>query len=210
MKASQSQKQPHPDGGGHWGILGGLFDPVHRGHLVLAEDILAAKDLDGVLFVPAYDPPHKADIQRASFEHRMHMLRLAIGGQPRFRISTIETELTGPGYTLHVVRALKKRFPSTKFCFIIGADNLEDMDNWHRPEQILAEIPVIAGSRPGFTPPLSGLTTGGSVELVTTSKINVASSEIRQRINSGVTEDELSRWVPREVATYILQEGLYR
>ena len=97
---------PALEPGQRWGILGGMFDPVHLGHLSLAENIRTARDLDGVLLVPSYDPPHRSEQPRAPFDDRVAMLELAVGDLPGLEVSNIEALLERPGYTLLTVRAL--------------------------------------------------------------------------------------------------------
>jgi len=138
------------------------------------------------------------------------MLELAVAGERAFCIDPIERDLPGPGYSLHVIRALRKRHPQAQFCFIIGADNLSDMENWYRPADIVAEIPIVAGARPGYSAERPTWTGSRAVEFVSTDLTDVSSSEIRRRVQSGADRDELSAWVPESVADYIIREGLYR
>ena len=200
---------PSPDAGAQWGILGGAFDPVHNGHLTLAREILFAAGLDRILFVPSFVPPRKAVGCVASFEDRLEMLRLAIADTRQFHLTDIESESSDPGYTLHTVRALKKRLPDAKLSFIIGADLLSEIETWYEAMAIIREVRIIAGSRPGAilaTP--SGFPIG-AITLVPTSPVDLASHDIRARVALGITLVELARMTPPAVAKYILDQGLY-
>lgn len=199
-----------PEEGGSWAIFGGVFDPVHRGHLALIDDLSASGRFDGVLFVPSFHPPHKGNRARASYDDRVAMLQLALKARNHYLVSRIESELNSPGYTLNVVRGLKKRFPAAKFSFIIGADNIADMKNWHRPEEVLHEVHVIAGARPGFDPQQMSRFPADSIEYVRTREVDISSSDVRDSIARGVSPAELAEMVPEPVAQYILERKLYR
>jgi nicotinate-nucleotide adenylyltransferase len=186
-----------------------VFDPIHYGHLRLAEDIQKTGGIDGVLFVPSWRPPHKVDGDATSFENRLAMVRLAVAGRGSFVVSDIEAELNGPGYTLNVIRALKNRYRQATFSFVMGADNVDDMKKWYHPEEILDEIEVIAGSRPGFEPHVDRFP-ADRVRLVATSMIDLSSSQIRKRVAAGIDLEDLAQMVPAAVAGYIEDKGLYR
>ncbi|PWB75960.1 nicotinate (nicotinamide) nucleotide adenylyltransferase [candidate division GN15 bacterium] len=201
---------PIPDNGEKWGIFGGAFDPVHNGHLTLAREIRLNAHLDGILFVPSFVPPRKVQGCVASFQHRFAMLGLATADDKRFGVTDIESERDEPGYTLHTVRALKKRFPGTALSFIIGADLLTEIETWFEAMEIIKEVPIIAGTRPGAALKTPAGLPSGAVSLVPTSPVDLASHDIRARIAAGITLQELSRMMPPVVAQYILDEGLYR
>ena len=120
------------------GLLGGTFDPVHYGHLVIAEQAREQAELDQVWFLPSARPPHKLDQEVASFERRVEMLALALAGQEEhFRIETIEKERNGPSYTADTLEALSKLHPQHEWFLIVGADCLPDLPHWHEPHRIL-------------------------------------------------------------------------
>lgn len=201
---------PTPEAGVQWGIFGGAFDPVHNGHLTLAREILQMARLDAILFVPSFNPPRKNKGCVASFDDRVAMLRLALADFDQLRVSQIEAKSVEPGYTLHTVRALKKRYPKTEFAFIIGADLLMELESWYEADEIIKEVRIFAGTRPGagLEPP-SGFPEG-AITLVPTTAVNLASHEIRGLVSSGIMLTELSRMVPPAVATFIFEHGLYR
>jgi len=210
LKDHRSNK-PAPGMTGNWGILGGAFDPVHRGHLTLASDIRAAKTLTGVLFVPSYEPPHKMNRCEASWDDRLAMIRLAIEGRDSFKVSTVEAEMSQPGYSLNTVRALKCLYPDVTWYFIIGEDLLSEFAAWHRPEEILREVRILAGSRPAAPAPGSAQPyRSDRIEVVTTGLFDVSSTEIRRRIKEGTAPAELRELVGDAVGEYILSRKLYR
>jgi nicotinate-nucleotide adenylyltransferase len=199
----------NPNNGGEWGIFGGAFNPVHHGHLTLARELNAAKRSDGILIVPSFNPPFKATGSLESFADRVEMLRLAIGDDACFQISTIEAEFDSPGYTLLTVRALKKRYPNASFYFIIGADLLGEFRSWYEAEEILREVTIVAGSRPGAEIVLPGDLPADRFEIIPTQMVDLASRDVRARIREGISFEELRELVPAPVARYILDHGLY-
>lgn len=201
---------PNPDQGGSWGIFGGAFDPIHYGHLGLAHDLLKALKYSGILFVPSFNPPRKRDGCVASFEDRAEMLRLAIDGEPQFAFDLLERESSEPGYTLLTVRALKKRFPKAIFDFIIGADLLTELESWYEADEILKEVRIVAGSRPGALVKIPAKFPAGRIRVVETGLVDIASRDIRRRLADGMSLKDLERLVPPRVAAYIIDRGLYR
>ncbi len=201
---------PAPEVGEHWGILGGVFDPVHRGHINLSEDIMKERRLDGVLFIPSYRPPHRLEESRAPFEDRLSMLRLALAHYPKFHTSSIEHESDEPGYTYNTVRALKQRHPGVEFSFLIGADNAENFKTWYKWEQILEEVVLLVGYRPGTDVDAVKAFPTGRMELIETGEYDLSSTEIRECIRKGVSPRDLKVMVPDDVAEYILKNELYR
>jgi nicotinate-nucleotide adenylyltransferase len=200
---------PSPEHGGNWGLFGGAFDPVHNGHLNLAREILRVKQYTGILFVPSYNPPRKRGGCVASFEDRVAMLQIALLDTPNFQISEIERESDAPGYTLLTVRAIKKRFPKATFEFIIGADLLGELPGWYETDEILKEIRIVAGSRPGSESKIPIGFPEGSIEVLATSLVDLASSDIRTRLPHDLPREELLAMVAPAVADYIASHGLY-
>ena len=220
--------KPTPDQGGSWGILGGTFDPVHRGHLALAGEVCEQKELTGALFVPSIRHPFKQGQCQASFSDRVAMLRLAVENHACFLVSEIEAEMDLSGYTLDTVRACKQRYPRAEFSFIVGADILGELKQWHNPEQILREVRILVGSRPPYDKKQlvaqKKLATqkqlvaqkqlaafpSDRIELVPTSLVDISSTEVRQKIGDNISSDELDRLIPSKVRQYIQQRKLYR
>jgi nicotinate-nucleotide adenylyltransferase len=208
--ASHKPVKPTPEPGESWGLLGGAFDPIHRGHLTLARDVLAAKRLAGVLFVPSLHPPHRAEPCLASFDHRCAMVERAIADDQNFVLSAIEQENDLSGYTLHTIQALKKRYPDVNWSLIVGADHAKSFATWYRPLEILAEVRLIIGARPGYDLSALGIGTSERIETVQSGLVDLSASQIRQHILTGIIPEELSALVPPAVAAYITEHHLYR
>jgi nicotinate-nucleotide adenylyltransferase len=132
------------------GIYGGTFDPVHYGHLKVAEAVLSAFALDRILFVPAFTPPHKRKRMISSPFHRMAMLALATAGSPKMFISTVELEAPSQPYTIETLGRLQTELRPARLFFIMGADSFIDVTGWREYETILSEYDVIVATRPGY------------------------------------------------------------
>src|SRR5262245_11370951 len=115
------------------GVFGGTFDPVHLGHLILAERCRDEAALDTVLFMPAARPPHKLDRPLTPFHHRAEMIELAIAGNPAFRVDRMEEQRAGPSYTVDSLEAIAQREPGAEMFLIVGSDTLLDLPQWHQP-----------------------------------------------------------------------------
>lgn len=197
------------------GIFGGTFNPIHTGHLIVAQDALEALKLDRVLFVPCAEPPHKKLHKLASAEHRLRMIKAAIKQDKRFAVSDIELKRGGRSYTIDTVRALCKQQPAVKWYFIIGSDSFIELHAW-RDIETLARLCLFAVvARPGFDANKlvacqAGLDAAtfkrASSHFVHTHLMDISSTEIRARVRSG---QSISYFVPRAVATYIRKHSLY-
>src|SRR5438132_6331066 len=130
------------------GIFGGTFDPVHYGHLILAEQCREQGRLDEVWFVPAPRPPHKAEHETTRFEQRVEMLALAIAGHAAFRIDELEKERTGLSYTADTLAELRRRHPGHEFFLLIGSDTLIDLPGWYEPQQVVQRASLLVTRRP--------------------------------------------------------------
>ncbi|UCC44334.1 MAG: nicotinate (nicotinamide) nucleotide adenylyltransferase [Candidatus Zixiibacteriota bacterium] len=196
---------------GSWGILGGAFDPIHLGHHTLTTEILEARHLDGVILVPSFRPPHKADRCVAAFDDRVEMVKLMTLDDSRLKVSLIEQQIDGPGFTLDVMRALKAEFPLVTFCFIVGTDIITEFQTWHKPDEILKEMPILVGSRPGYDVEegSAGMLPEG-MEMISTTAIELSSTKIRSQIKRGIEFESLCSLVGDRVARYITDKGLYR
>jgi len=205
---SPKTAMPNPDSGSVWGVLGGSFDPVHNGHIYLAENICKSKQLAGVLFVPAFNHPFKKDRAKASYVDRAAMLKLAL--KNNLQLCEIEKEESLSGYTIDTLRALKMRFPKATFHFIIGLDLVNQLKNWHKSDELMKETQFLAGSRPGQTLEAENDMLINNVEIVKINEIDISASAIRHQIRTGATRDDIRQLVPHEVAEYIFDKGLYR
>jgi len=191
------------------GILGGSFDPIHYGHLQLAQWTLEELELDKVLFIPAATPPHKQCIHLSDAFHRLNMVKIALKQFPQFETSDIEIKREGISYTIDTIHDIKQKYQlrSENLFLIIGADNLVTFYSWRSPEQILNECRVVAFRRPGFD--LSEVDSDllERVQVLNTPLLPVSSTEIRRKISRGEAVDNL---VPEEVLLYIQRHGLYQ
>jgi nicotinate-nucleotide adenylyltransferase len=197
------------------GIFGGTFDPVHIGHLIVAEQAREQARLDEVWFVPAPRPPQKEGQAITRFGQRVEMLALAMAGQPAFRIDEVEKERTGPSYTADTLGELVGRHPDHVFFLIVGGDSLHDLPTWRQPQRIVELAALVVAARPGY--PLVtadelrvrlGLEPGAvRLELVQTILIEISSRDLRRRIAAGCS---IRYEVPRAVEVYIQEKRLYR
>jgi nicotinate-nucleotide adenylyltransferase len=198
------------------GVFGGTFDPIHLGHLVLAEQCREQAKLDQVLFVPAALPPHKQRQPMAPFSQRVEMLALAIAGHPPFRIDELEKDRTGPSYTADTLTALQQRLPGNELCFILGADCLPDLPSWHQPRRVLELATLLVVARADW-PALSANDLKQSLglgddfllryQVIETPLITLSSRDIRRRIAEGRS---VRYMIPRAVEAYIADKGLFR
>jgi nicotinate-nucleotide adenylyltransferase len=199
------------------GILGGTFDPVHYGHLVIAEEVYATLELTKVVFVPAGQPPHKTNVEITAAQHRLNMLQLAIASNPHFSISRVDMERPGPSYTVDMLRLLHEQWgEQTELYFIIGSDSLEDLLIWHNPSGILEQLTyLVAVRRPGYSESqafydrLEARLPGIKQKLlvVDTPQFDTSSSDLRKRVAEG---RPITYQTPETVESYIVQYGLYR
>ena len=187
------------------GVLGGTFDPVHSGHVLLAQAILERLPLDRVLFVPAADPPHKRCLV-ASAAHRFEMVRLAIEDLDGMEASRAELDRDGPSYTVETLRHFRSHYANSELYLIIGADNISDLSTWHDPEGILALATVVSGSRDEQALPQDAKF-GSRILRVQTPAYDISSTDIRQRLLQGLPVRYL---VPEAVERYLATHGLYQ
>jgi len=195
------------------GVLGGTFDPVHLGHLIVAEEVRARLNLAVVLFVPAGQPWLKPNSPILAAEHRVQMVRLAIADKPYFKLSTMEIERAGPSYTVDTIAELQGQLGAgNELFFILGWDNLTQLPQWKEPSQLIKLCCLVVAPKPGYPPPdlkaLEALIPGLSqrVMLMDKPQIGISASEIRQRVSNGLSIRHL---VPEAVNRYIKEHRLY-
>ncbi|RAV01680.1 nicotinate-nucleotide adenylyltransferase [Paenibacillus sp. YN15] len=190
------------------GIMGGTFDPIHVGHLLAAELAREAEQLDEVWFMPAFVPPHKQNGAVAGPEDRLAMARLAVEGNPHFKVTDIEIAKQDTSYTIDTVELLTGRYPADSFCFIIGADMVMYLPHWRRIEDIVRRIRFVGLARPGYTLALEELpeVIRSRVTLAAMPLVELSSTEIRRRLGSGET---VRYMVPEPVRLYMEGKGLY-
>ena len=190
------------------GLFGGTFDPIHLGHLILAELCREACALDRVWFVVAGMPPHKPR-DRTAVGHRLEMARIATAGHPAFEVSEREAVGSGPHYSFATLEAIGRDRPSDELFFLIGADSLADLPTWRRPDRIAELATIVVANRPGIDPtPPPDLGPGARpIVRVELPPIGIAARDLRRR----VAESRSIRYqVPRGVEAYIQANGLYR
>lgn len=194
------------------GIYGGTFNPVHNGHLALAEAALGAFALERVLFVPGHVTPFKIGVRVASDGDRLAMLRLAIAGRPAFGVSTVELDRGGVSYTVDTLECLRAAHPDWDLWLLLGADSLLSLGRWHRGADIprLASVGtlrrpgvVLPGRLDGFSPDVSR---GLLANVADGDCPDISSSEVRRRARAG---EPLAGLVPDAVAGYIVHHGVY-
>lgn len=195
------------------GILGGTFDPVHRGHLQMAEAAFRQAGLDQVLFMPAKVPPHKRGRSITAAAQRADMIRLAIGERPGFVYSDFELQREGTTYTADTLQLLQDSHPEQEYYFILGGDSLFHLEEWYHPEKIMERSVLLAISRYGISrermnQQVEMLTAKyhARIQIVEMPRMDISSSEIREYVRRGQSIDGL---VPGQVADYIRRHGLY-
>lgn len=196
------------------GILGGTFDPIHLGHLGIAEAAKSQAKLEKVLFIPAGHPRLKQSDPLASVEHRLEMVRLAIDGNPDFEVCDIEVHRAGPTYSVDTLVELSANLkPTANLFFILGMDVLGQLHRWKDPERVLALCQMLVLGRPGEqdidleecyerVPEAKG-----RVQTIFAPLIDVSATDIRRRVAAG---ESLTGLVPDAVAEYILSQKLYQ
>jgi nicotinate-nucleotide adenylyltransferase len=198
------------------GLLGGSFDPVHYGHLLLAECCREQCRLDEVRLLPAAVPPHKQDRQLTPAEARIEMLELAVAGHPAFAVSRYETDCGGVSYTVDTLAHFRELEPNAELFFLLGADMLQDLPNWRQAARVCElATPVVVG-RPGSGPVdfecLGKVATADQIDRirrhqVQMPEIGLSSTEIRRRVAAGKS---IRYQTPRAVEKYIETHGLYQ
>ena len=197
------------------GVFGGTFNPVHLGHLILAEQCREQGRLDQVLFIPAARPPHKQDLTLIAYAQRVEMLALAISGQPAFRIDDLEKDRPGPSFTVDTLTQLRERDADAELWLIIGSDTLHDLPQWHQPARILelAGLLIVPRSRWPIPDADEMKKTLALLEnfplryqVCDVPLIDIASRDLRRRIAAGQSVRYL---VPRAVEAYLHDKDLY-
>jgi nicotinate-nucleotide adenylyltransferase len=184
------------------GVFGGSFDPIHHGHLLVAQAVVEALGLEELRFVPAREQPFKIGRHAAPAEARARMVSLAIAGEPRFRLEPAELERAGPSYTVDTLRTLRAREPGREFALLVGADAASDLPSWHQAEALPTLATLVVFARPGMSVP----TLPWPVRTVTVPAVDISATEIRRRVSEGRS---IRYWVPDPVAECIAADRLY-
>ena len=196
------------------GILGGTFDPIHIGHLVLAQAAFEQLELDFVRIIPAGIPPHKIGRKCASKEQRLEMTNLAISRDPHFVLDTIEIDKETPSYTCETLALLHDLHPDEDYYFIIGQDSLNTFHTWYKPDAIASLAHIVAADRPGYDKSQMESVLeenrkmfNGDFICIECPDIQISSTDVRNRMASG---SSIRYLVPEKVFDYIQEEGLYK
>ncbi|MDD5116741.1 MAG: nicotinate-nucleotide adenylyltransferase [Candidatus Omnitrophica bacterium] len=184
------------------GILGGTFNPVHIGHLILAEEAREKLGLDKIILIPTAIPPHKDDTGIAPAGERMKMLKMAIRGNKYLSVSDMEIRRRGRSYTIDTLRELKRKFSRDEIYFIIGSDLLKYLSEWKDLGGIIEMVKFVAATRPGY--PLEQIP--NNISTMAIRAVDVSGFEIRERVRSNKTFRYL---VPEAVFNYITKTRLY-
>lgn len=201
-------------------LFGGSFNPIHHGHLLVARSVAEYLGLRRVILIPAAQPPHKlgpGPSALAPAEDRLEMLRQATLDDPDFEVSDIELRRDGPSYTILTVEAFHRMLgDDVSLCWLIGADTLEDLHTWYRVRDLCGSVRIVTAARPGFEVPNlsaladilpSDLLNRIRGDLLPTPRIDISSSQIRQRVKAG---QSIRYLVPETVRMFIEEHGLYR
>ncbi|MFH1691635.1 MAG: nicotinate-nucleotide adenylyltransferase [Candidatus Omnitrophota bacterium] len=185
------------------GILGGTFNPIHYGHLILGEQVSGQLGLDKVIFVPSYISPHKSGHHVISVRHRLAMVELAVKENPNFRVSNIEIRRKGKSYTVDTLKELKQRYKHAELFFICGSDLVSELPSWKNLDEILTIAKFVLAKRPGFGKRLSGK----SFLKINVAQVDISSSLIRDLIKK---KRSIRYLTPDSVANYIEKNRLYK
>jgi nicotinate-nucleotide adenylyltransferase len=185
------------------GIYGGTFDPVHHGHLLLARDVLEQLKFDAIVFVPCARSPFKHAKPHVTDAQRLALLRLALKGNPRFWLSRCELDRPAPSYAVDTAEEIRAAFPRAKLFWLIGADQLAELEAWHRPDDLRRLVTFVLLPRKDDT---ASPVPAGVLSLPQPRRIDISATEIRHRVKSGLPIDHL---VPAPIAASIKRNDLY-
>ena len=194
------------------GVIGGTFDPIHIGHLILAEEARARLGLEQVLFVPAGQPPHKVGRAITPPQLRLEMVRLAIADNERFALSRVDVDRPGPCYTVDTIRILRDAWGhETEIYFLMGSDSLVELPTWRHPDLLLRLCHVVAIGRPGHRVDIAELErvlpdAVLAIRILDAPRVDISATVIRQRVRLGLPIRYL---VPPAVERYIYRRNLY-
>ncbi|GLC83006.1 nicotinate-nucleotide adenylyltransferase [Lacrimispora brassicae] len=200
---------------GKVGIMGGTFDPVHNGHLMLGEQAYKEYSLKEVWYMPSGHPPHKKSRKVTDPSMRLAMTKLAMKAHEGFVCSDFEVKRTGYTYTAQTLRLLHEAYPEHSFYFIIGADSLYEIESWYEPDQVLAQAVILTAQREyeeadrSMDRQIAYLASkyGADIRTLHCGEMDISSAELRRMVAMG---QSITDYVPEEVAAYISAHGLYQ
>ena len=186
------------------GIFGGTFDPIHLGRLITAQSVREIRNLEKIIFIPAFISPHKSDAKTSSAEDRLNMIKLAVDGIPFFDYSDMEIEKGGVSFTIDTLRELKNTYEELEF--IIGYDNIFSFHTWKDPDEIMKLAKIIVLKRKSSHPPQFKNKYYHQAVFVQTRGIEISATDLRERVKNGLPINFL---VPPTVMEYINKHNLY-
>lgn len=200
---------------GNIGIMGGTFDPIHNGHLMLGEQAYHEYGLNEVWFMPSGHPPHKKKRAVTDPKLRLEMTAAAVAYHPGFICSDFEVRRKGNTYTAQTLRLLIENFPEHAYYFIVGADSLYEIEKWYEPELVLTQAVILAAPRDyedknrSLNHQIDYLSQkyGADIRMLHCKEMDISSAEIRDKVSKG---ESIDRYVPEEVMIYIRDYGLYQ
>lgn len=200
---------------GKIGIMGGTFDPIHNGHLMLGKQAYKEYALDEIWYMPSGHPPHKKNHHVTEPAMRLAMTELAVKNHKGFICSDFEIRRMGNTYTAQTLRLLHKSYPEHTFYFIIGADSLYEIESWYEPDQVMVQAVILAASREyedseySMEDQIAYLTAryDADIRMLHCEEMNISSAELRQMVTRG---QSIAEYVPQEVISYIGTHGLYQ
>ena len=189
-------------------LFGGTFDPPHLGHLIVAQTIFEAENFDQIVFVPAYQPPHKNGMKISPVDQRLEMLNIAIKENPNFIISDLEIERKGLSYSIDTIMDYKKQnnLNSNELFYLMGSDSLRQFKKWKDPKMIIDESRVIVAIRPGFRPSDIPNWILAKIQFASIPRIEISSTTIRER---WICDKTIRYMVTESVWQYINKNKLY-
>ena len=189
----------------HVGILSGSFNPIHNGHLMIAQQVFEQLNLDKILFIPSKVPPHRGVsryIPKVSVDDRINMIKYGIRDNPNFQLDMTDIDLGGVSYTYETIKRLKERNPNTEYYLIVGYDIVESLSKWSHIDELVKEVHFVGVCRKGYEKKSQY-----PIMWVNTPVIEISSTVIRQRVREGKS---LKYYVPDDVAWYIKDKGIYK
>lgn len=189
------------------GIFGGTFDPIHFGHLILAEELKEELSLNKVIFVPSANPPHKENPHLSEAKDRLMMTQIAIQHNPFFVLSDLELKKGGKSYTIETVNQFKDLYPKSELYLLLGSDVLRELHLWREPKRIFEQIKVVIAKRPGFDKIDPQNSYVKKSQVIPINGLNISSTQIREKVRAGKSIRYL---VPPGVEEFIQAKSLYK
>ncbi|HVP58673.1 MAG TPA: nicotinate-nucleotide adenylyltransferase [bacterium] len=207
MGATRRVRQPRNTDVRRLGIFGGTFDPVHNGHLICADQLREALNLDLVVFMPCNRSPRKPGYRPVPARHRLEMVKLVARTEPRFVISDLETRRRGPSYTVDTVRQIRKIYgDGVELWLLVGMDAYLDIPSWKEPEAILRECSLGVACRPGYERAQLEVGRWAKARFIEITAVDISSTAVRDRLRQGRSVRFLT---PDAVIAYIRRHRLY-